>query len=105
MGAAEISNALPTWATSLGSVLVFLTTFGFAAYGWIKKQLPVEAKRQQGDTVVLSAAIADSAAIHRLAGAIDAMVQADALNRVELQIIAAKLDLILSEMKREAMHG
>lgn len=96
----EAAN-LPEWVTTVGSILVFLTTFGFAAYGWIKARFPTEikAKPAGGDAVVLSAAIADSASINRLATAIEGMIAADSLNRIELQLIEKRLQLIHGEVR------
>lgn len=91
---------LPEWVTAVGSFLVFLTTFGFAAYGWIKSKFPtVDPKKPTGEAVVLSAAIADSASINRLATAIEGMIAADSLNRIELQLIEKRLQLIHGEVR------
>lgn len=96
----EAAN-LPEWVTTVGSALVFLTTFAFAAYGWIKSKFPTEikAKPTGGDAVVLSAAIADSASINRLASAIEGMIASDNLNRIELQLIEKRLQLIHGEVR------
>ncbi|MAQ09594.1 MAG: hypothetical protein CMQ11_07145 [Gammaproteobacteria bacterium] len=98
-----ISNAanVPEWVTAVGSVLVFLVTFGFASYGWIKARFPTEVKGKPagGDAVVLSAAIADSASINRLASAIEGMIASDNLNRIELQLIEKRLQLIHGEVR------
>lgn len=99
----ELSKAavvLPEWATAVGSFLVFLTTFGFAAYGWIKQKFPtIDKAKPTGDAVVLSAAIADSASINRLASAIETMIASDSLNRIELQLIEKRLQLIHGEVR------
>ncbi len=95
-----VTNAvhLPDWVTAVGSVLVFLTTFGFAAYGWIKAKFPTSTATPTGSAVVLSAAIADSASINKLATAIEAMMANDNLNRIELQLIARRLEGIHDEL-------
>ena len=96
----EAAN-LPEWVTTVGSALVFLTTFAFAAYGWIKSKFPTELKGKPagGDAVVLSAAIADSASINRLASAIEGQIASDNLNRIELQLIEKRLQLIHGEVR------
>ncbi len=96
----EAAN-LPEWVTTIGSALVFLTTFGFAAYGWIKAKFPTEVKAKPagGDAVVLSAAIADSQSINRLASAIEGMIASDNLNHIELQLIEKRLQLIHGELR------
>ena len=95
------ATILPEWATAVGSFLVFMTTFAFAAYGWIKQKFPtIDPKaKPTGEAVVLSAAIADSAAINRLATAIEGMIAADSLNRIELQLIEKRLQLIHGEVR------
>ena len=97
----KATTALPEWATAVGSFLVFLTTFGFAAYGWIKQKFPTidKASKPTGEAVVLSAAIADSASINRLASAIEGMIAADNLNRIELQLIDKRLQLIHGDLR------
>lgn len=97
----KAATQLPEWATAVGSFLVFLTTFGFAAYGWIKQKFPTidKASKPTGEAVVLSAAIADSASINRLASAIEGMIAADSLNRIELQLIEKRLQLIHGEIR------
>lgn len=97
---AKAAQVLPEWATAVGSFLVFLVTFGFAAYGWIKQKFPtIDKAKPTGDAVVLSAAIADSASINRLASAIEGMIASDNLNRIELQLIEKRLQLIYGEIK------
>lgn len=103
MDVPEASNKaaeLPEWVTTVGTFLVFLTTFGAAAFGWIKSKFPtIDKRKPTGEAVVLSAAIADSAAINRLASAIEGMIAADNLNRIELQLIEKRLQLICGEVK------
>lgn len=116
MDPTEVSKAtaaLPEWVTAVGSFLVFLTTFGFAAYGWVKQKFPtIDKTKPTGEAVVLSAAIADSASINRLASAIEGMIAADNLNRIELQLIDKRLQLIHGELRsigealaKERSHG
>lgn len=96
----KAATQLPEWVTAVGSFLVFLTTFGFAAYGWIKSKFPtVDPKKPTGEAVVLSAAIADSASINRLASAIEGTIASDNLNRIELQLIEKRLQLIHGEVR------
>lgn len=112
----EVSKAalqLPEWATTVGTFIVGMVTFAFAAYGWIKQKFPtIDKTKPQGEAVVLSAAIADSATINRLASAIEGMIAADSLNRIELQLIEKRLQLIHGELRsigevleRERAHG
>ena len=98
--ATKATAQLPEWVTAVGSFLVFIVTFGFAAYGWIKQKFPtIDKEKPTGNAVVLSAAIADSASINRLASAIEGMIAADSLNRIELQLIEKRLQLIHGEVR------
>lgn len=103
---AEAATVLPEWATALGSLLVFLTTFGFAAYGWIKAKFPtdVKAKSVGGDAVVLSASIADSRSINKLADAIEVLCDHLALERdlskLQHEVLNERLKLILGELRK-----
>ena len=98
--ATKATAQLPEWVTAVGSFLVFIVTFGFAAYGGIKQKFPtIDKEKPTGNAVVLSAAIADSASINRLASAIEGMIAADSLNRIELQLIEKRLQLIHGEVR------
>lgn len=99
-----ISDKVPDWVTAIGSFLVFLTTFGFAAYGWFKSKLPIERKKDGSDAVVLSAAIADSKSIAKLADAIEVLCDHLALERdlskLQHEVLNERLKLILGELRK-----
>jgi hypothetical protein len=100
-----ISDKVPDWVTAIGSFLVFLTTFGFAAYGWFKSKLPIEGKKDESDAVVLlSAAIADSKSISKLADAIEVLCDHLALERdlskLQHEVLNERLKLILGELRK-----
>lgn len=99
-----VSEQLPAWVTGLGSLLVFLTTFGFAAYGWIKSKLPIEAKREGSDAVVLAASITDGKSLSKLADAIEVLCEHLALERdlskLQHEVLNERLKLILGELRK-----
>lgn len=104
----EVSKAavaLPEWVTAVGTFLVFLTTFGFASYGWIKSKFPtIDEAKPTGDAVVLSAAIADSQSINKLASAIEVLCDHLALERdlskLQHEVLNERLKLILGELRK-----
>lgn len=100
------TTALPEWVTATGSFIIFIVTAGFAAYGWIKTKFPtmVATKPAGGDAVVLSAAIADSAAINKLAAAINALIERQELqgdlDKLQVEIVVGHLRVITGELKK-----
>jgi hypothetical protein len=104
MDPSTISDKVPEWVTAIGSFLVFLTTFGFAAYGWFKSKLPIDKRREDGDAVILSAAIADSKSISKLADAIEVLcdhlgLERD-LSKLQHEVLNERLKLILGELRK-----
>lgn len=65
---------LPFWFQVIAAAGLFFGTAAVAALGWAKKHLPgqlLESSKSTQDAVVLSASIADSKSIARLAEAIE----------------------------------
>lgn len=91
-------NELPFWFQIVAGLGLFFGTASIAVLGWIKKNVSGGLFGEKEDTksaVVLSAAIADSHSIKRLAEAVEALCrhleqrdedQADAMDRIHRSI-------------------
>lgn len=100
------ATELPTWVTTVGSALVFFASFAVAAYGWFKAKFPTEVKGKPagGDAVVLTANIADSKSINKLADAIEVLcdnltLERD-LSKLQHEVLNERLKLILGELRK-----
>lgn len=94
-------ESLPIVWQQVGSGVIFILVTVVAAIGWIKKHNPFADKEPKPkDAVVLSAAIADSMAIHRLALAIEALIADNGKGTAALEGIENCLKNIYEEQER-----